>query len=260
MTNKLTPEKIEEAARHYENITSGKTPILEKDKGLLKEQQPILDSQAQPIVDKQIKDMHDYLKKKDQNSYPLIPPTDPRLLMRIAPYTDDMLKEFKIEDRKELSKKMYASMVKYGGIGLSANQVGLPFRMFVMGGHPQIENGKVRNCFNPLVNDVSPETVVMKEGCLSFPFLFLSIKRPKWVNVKYTDENGETIDEYLHGMSARIFQHENEHMNGYVFTDLVSKMKLDRAKKAQSKLVKQTIRTQQQRLKEQVSRKDILGK
>ena len=101
MTNKLTPEKIEEAARHYENITSGKTPILEKDKGLLKEQQPILDSQAQPIVDKQIKDMHDYLKKKDQNSYPLIPPTDPRLLMRIAPYTDDMLKEFKIEDRKE---------------------------------------------------------------------------------------------------------------------------------------------------------------
>jgi peptide deformylase len=100
----------------------------------------------------------------------------------------------------------------------------------------------------------------MKEGCLSFPFLFLSIKRPKWVNVKYTDENGETIDEYLHGMSARIFQHENEHMNGYVFTDLVSKMKLDRAKKAQSKLVKQTIRAQQQRLKEQVSRKDILGK
>ena len=53
-------------------------------------------------------------------------------------------------------------------------------------------------------------------------------------------------------MSARIFQHENEHMNGYVFTDLVSKMKLDRAKKAQSKLVKQTIRTQQQRLRNEV--------
>ena len=250
MADKLTPEKIEEAARHYENITSGKTPIIEKDQGLLKEQ-PILDSQAQPI-----KDMHEYLKKKDPNTYPLIPPTDPRLLMRIAPYTDDMLKEFKIEDRKELSKKMYASMVKYGGIGLSANQVGLPFRMFVMGGHPQIEDGKVRNCFNPLINDVSPETVLMKEGCLSYPFLFLSIKRPKWVNVKYTDENGETIDEYLHGMSARIFQHENEHMNGYVFTDLVSKMKLERGKKAQSKLIKQTIRAQQQRLRHEVATKD----
>ena len=250
MADKLTPEKIEEAARHYENITSGKTPIIEKDQGLLKEQ-PILDSQAQPI-----NDMHEYLKKKDPNTYPLIPPTDPRLLMRIAPYTDDMLKEFKIEDRKDLSKKMYNSMVKYGGIGLSANQVGLPFRMFVMGGHPQIEDGKVRNCFNPLINDVSPETVLMKEGCLSYPFLFLSIKRPKWVNVKYTDENGETIDEYLHGMSARIFQHENEHMNGYVFTDLVSKMKLERGKKAQSKLIKQTIRAQQQRLRHEVATKD----
>tara|TARA_S200000501_G_scaffold37446_1_gene30900 strand:+ start:602 stop:1369 length:768 start_codon:yes stop_codon:yes gene_type:complete len=250
MADKLTPEKIEEAARHYENITSGKTPIIEKDQGLLKEQ-PILDSQAQPI-----NDMHEYLKKKDPNTYPLIPPTDPRLLMRIAPYTDDMLKEFKIEDRKDLSKKMYNSMVKYGGIGLSCNQVGLPFRMFVMGGHPQIEDGKVRNCFNPLINDVSPETVLMKEGCLSYPFLFLSIKRPKWVNVKYTDENGETIDEYLHGMSARIFQHENEHMNGYVFTDLVSKMKLERGKKAQSKLIKQTIRAQQQRLRHEVATKD----
>ena len=47
-----------------------------------------------------------------------------------------MLKEFKIKDRAELSKKMYNSMVKYGGIGLSANQVGLPFRMFVMGQLP----------------------------------------------------------------------------------------------------------------------------
>ena len=238
MAEKLTPEKIEEAAKHYENITSGKTPILEKDKGLLKE----------PTVT----DMHEYLKKKDSNSYPLIPPTDPRLLMKIAPYTDDMLKEFKIEDKKELSKKMYNSMVKYGGIGLSANQVGLPFRMFVMGGHPQIEDGKVRNVFNPLIVDFSEETILMKEGCLSFPFLFLSITRPKWVNVKYTDENGEIVEEYIHGMSARIFQHENEHMNGYIFTDLVSKMKLERGKKAQAKLVKQTIRRQQQRLSNEV--------
>ena len=257
MTNKLTPEKIEEAARHYESITSGKTPILEKDQGLLKEQQSILDSQAQPMQDKKLKDMHEHLKKKDQNSFPLIPPTDPRLLMKIAPYTDDMLEPFKMKDRKELSQKMYNSMTKYGGIGLSANQVGLPFRMFVMGGHPQIEEGKIRNCFNPLIKDLSEETTFMKEGCLSFPFLFLGIKRPKWVNVQYTDENGETVEEYLHGMSARIFQHENEHMNGYVFTDLVSKLKLDYAKKSQKKLIKKTIRQQQDRLRNEVSIKGI---
>jgi len=253
MTQKLTPEKIEEAAKYYEDITSGKTPILDKDKSFKQEEPKILDSQARPIH----KDMHEHLKKKDRTTYPLIPPTDPRLLMNIAPYTDDMLKVFEIKDRKELSDKMYKSMIKYGGIGLSANQVGLPFRMFVMGGHPQIEDGKVRNCFNPIIKDLSEETVLMKEGCLSFPFLFLSIKRPQWVNVQYTDENGKTVEEYLHGMSARIFQHENEHMNGYVFTDLVGKLKLDRAKKAQSKLVKETIKAQQQRLRSEVASKNV---
>ena len=101
MAEKLTPEKIEEAARYYEDITSGKTPILDKDQNFKKEEPNILDSQARPI-----KDMHEHLKKKDPNAYPLIPPTDPRLLMNIAPYTDDMLKVFEIKDRKELSDKI----------------------------------------------------------------------------------------------------------------------------------------------------------
>mgnify|MGYP001408602591 CR=1 FL=1 len=226
MTEKLTTEKIEEIGKHYENIKSGKTPILKSEKEM----------GAHLDVSK-------LMEKKDEKTIlPLIPPTDPRLLMQIAPFEDDMLKDFKLKDRKELGKIMYDTMSKYGGLGLSCNQVGLPYRMFVMGGHPKIEDGKVRYIFNPLVNDVSEETIVFKEGCLSFPFLFLSIKRPKWVSVKYTDQNNKEVEETLHSMSARIFQHENEHMNGYLFTDLVSKFKLDRAKKAQKKLIKETIR------------------
>ena len=226
MTEKLTTEKIEEIGKHYENIKSGKTPILKSEKEM----------GAHLDVSK-------LMEKKDEKTIlPLIPPTDPRLLMQIAPFEDDMLKDFKVKDRKELGKIMYDTMSKYGGLGLSCNQVGLPYRMFVMGGHPKIEDGKVRYIFNPLVNDVSEETIVFKEGCLSFPFLFLSIKRPKWVSVKYTDQNNKEVEETLHSMSARIFQHENEHMNGYLFTDLVSKFKLDRAKKAQKKLIKETIR------------------
>ena len=93
-----------------------------------------------------------------------------------------------------------------------------------------------------MINDVSEETTSMKEGCLSFPFLFLSITRPKWCHVKYTDENGKDVEEVLHGMNARIFQHENEHMNGYVFTDLVSKFKLKRAEEARKKMVKKFAR------------------
>ena len=229
MTEKLTPAKIEEIGRHYENIQSGKTPILKSEKETMS---------AHLDVSKLMK------KKEDKKVLPLIPPTDPRLLMQIAPFEDNTLEQFNMKDRKELGKIMYDTMVKYGGLGLSCNQVGLPYRMFVMGGHPSIEEGKVRYVFNPIVNDVSEETVVFKEGCLSFPFLFLSIKRPKWVSVRYTDENNEEIEETLHSMSGRIFQHENEHMNGYLFTDLVSKFKLDRAKKAQMKLIKETVRKQ----------------
>ena len=229
MANKLTTENIEAAVQHLENIQSGKTPIL--------------DGVDRTVEDAEIIEPLDLgnqvINKKEKRVFPLIPPSDPRLLMQIAPFMDDTLENFEFEDRKALCKVMYDNMVKYGGLGLSANQVGLPYRMFVMGGHPQVEDGKVRYVFNPLVNDVSEESVMLKEGCLSFPFLFLGIKRPKWVSVRYTNENSEEVEETLHGMSARIFQHENEHMNGYVFTDLVSKLKLERAEKSKQKMIKE---------------------
>ena len=218
MAEKLNAENIEAAVQHLENIQTGKTPILSELEG--------------------------HVNKKKEQVFPLIPPSDPRLLMQIAPFMDDTLEQFGFADRKELSKVMYDNMVKYGGLGLSANQLGLPYRMFVMGGHPQVEDGKVRTVFNPLINDVSPESINLKDGCLSFPFLFLSIKRQKWCSVRYTDENGEEIEETLHGMSARIFMHENEHMNGYVFTDLVSKLKLERAEKSKQKMIKEIKRRQ----------------
>ena len=218
MAEKLNAENIEKAVQHLEDIQTGKTPILS--------------------------DLEGNIKEKQKKVFPLIPPNDPRLLMQVAPFMDDTLEQFGFADRKELSKVMYDNMAKYGGLGLSANQLGLPYRMFVMGGHPQIEDGKVRSVFNPMVNDVSPESINLKEGCLSFPFLFLSIKRPKWCSVRYTDENGEEIEETLHGMSARIFMHENEHMNGYVFTDLVSKLKLERAEKSKQKMIKEIKRRQ----------------
>ena len=230
MAKKLTPENIEAAAQHLENIQSGKTPILKANgKGPKEESKSTYTTLG---------------TKEKQRVFPLIPPNDPRLLMQIAPFMDDTLEQFDFKDRKELAKVMYDNMAKYGGLGLAANQLGLPYRMFVMGGHPEIENGKVRFVFNPIVNDFSEETVLLKEGCLSFPFLFLPIKRPKWVSVRYTNENGEEVEETLHGMPARIFQHENEHMNGYVFVDLVSKLKLERAEKAKEKMIKEIKRRQ----------------
>ena len=168
----------------------------------------------------------------------LIPPNDPRVNNAIAPFVDDMLKDEDIKDRQELSDAMFEAMTKYGGIGLSANQVGLPFNMFVIGGHPSIEKGLKMTCFNPMIVSASDETVRMKEGCLTFPFIFLDIERPRKVVAKYTDENGDLQEAHLDGMMSRIFQHEYDHMLGRNFTEKVSKFKLKRAMTKREKMIK----------------------
>ena len=148
-----------------------------------------------------------------------------------------MLKEEGFKDRKELSEAMFDTMKKYGGIGLSANQVGLPFNMFVIGDHPEVEKNLKMTCFNPIIISSSVEEEVMKEGCLTFPFVFLNITRPRKVVVKYEDENGDLKEGSLDGMISRVFQHEYDHMLGKTFVDGVSKMKLDMAyKKAQKQM------------------------
>ncbi len=154
-------------------------------------------------------------------------------------FTDNLLGD---DSRKDISDALEKEMTKYGGIGLSANQIGLPFRMFVMGGHPLVEEGKIRQCWNPEILESSDDTVEMKEGCLTFPFLFLPIVRPKWVKVKYENDDKEEVEEYLHDMSARVFQHEYDHMEGIVFTSLVSKEKLKYYEKKRKKQIKNAAR------------------
>ena len=167
----------------------------------------------------------------------LIPPTDPRVQSAIAPFNNDMLKDEGFKDRKELSESMFDTMKKYGGIGLSANQVGLPFNMFVIGDHPEVEKNLKMTCFNPIIISSSVEEETMKEGCLTFPFVFLNITRPRKVVVKYEDENGDLKEGSLDGMISRVFQHEYDHMLGKTFVDGVSKMKLDMAyKKAEKQM------------------------
>jgi len=178
-------------------------------------------------------------EQKEMNELKLIPPNDPRVQTALAPFKDEMLKDEGYESRKELTDDMFKTMDKYKGLGLTCNQVGLPFNMFVLGNHPQIENGLKMACFNPMIISSSEETVVMKEGCLTFPFVFLSITRPRKVVVKYEDENGDLQEGHLDGMVSRIFQHEYDHILGRTFTEHVSKFKLDRAYKKAEKMMDQ---------------------
>ena len=165
----------------------------------------------------------------------LIPPSDVRVQSAIAPFTEDMLKDEGFKDRKELSDSMFDTMKKYGGIGLTCNQVGLPFNMFVLGDHVGLEDGLKMSCFNPMIISASEETVAMKEGCLTFPFVFLTITRPRKIVVKYEDEKGDLQEGSLDGMMSRIFQHEYDHILGKNFTEYASKMKLDMAYKKAEK-------------------------
>ena len=171
----------------------------------------------------------------------LIPPTDVRVQSAIAPFTEDMLKDEGFKDRKELSDSMFDTMKKYGGIRLTCNQVGLPFNMFVLGDHVGLEDGLKMSCFNPMIISASDETVAMKEGCLTFPFVFLTITRPRKIVVKYEDEKVDLQVGSLDGMMSRIFQHEYDHILGKNFTEYASKMKLDMAyKKAEKQMDRAT--------------------
>jgi len=165
----------------------------------------------------------------------LIPPNDPRVQSALAPFKDDMLKDEGFKDRKEVVEAMFLVMKKYGGIGLTANQVGLPFNMFVAGGHPDIEKGLSIAMFNPMIVSVGVEEILMKEGCLTYPYIFLAVKRPRKCVMKYEDTEGKTQEAHLDGMMSRICQHEYDHTLGRNFTEHVSKFKL---KRAQDKAVK----------------------
>ena len=123
----------------------------------------------------------------------------------------------------ELANNLIETMVKNKGIGLSANQCGLPYRVFVL--HPV----NPLAMFNPILVDVSSEEVKLDEGCLTFPNLFLPIKRPSIIKVRYQDAFGEFHTDKFIGMTARCIQHELDHLNGIDYTKHANPIHLTRA-------------------------------
>jgi peptide deformylase len=136
-----------------------------------------------------------------------------------------------------LVKQMKLTMKLYSGLGLSANQCAIKERMFVIG-TDQFQMA----CINPKVIEVSEELVKDTEGCLSFPAFFLNFPRPKWVEVEYTNENGERTQVKLDGLTARCFLHELDHLNGVKFTSYVGAASILQAVRKQQKLIKKIVR------------------
>ena len=119
-------------------------------------------------------------------------------------------------DRHHLSRVLIDNMIHHNGIGISANQIGIWERAFAM--VRDLENNEVMVCFNPRIVKSYSEEVEMEEGCLSYPELFLKIKRPDKIVVKYEDEDKKTHKIKLEGLASRVFQHEYDHMEGIDFT------------------------------------------
>ena len=119
-------------------------------------------------------------------------------------------------DRHHLSRVLIDNMIHHEGIGISANQIGIWERAFAM--VRDIENNEVMVCFNPRIVKSYSEEVEMEEGCLSYPELFLKIKRPDKIVVKYEDVDKKTHKIKLQGLASRVFQHEYDHMEGIDFT------------------------------------------
>jgi len=139
-------------------------------------------------------------------------------------------------DPEKLARDLKETMVARRGIGLSANQVGLPYNVFVVGNPNEPEN--IVAFFNARIVDAAEENVLMEEGCLSYPGLFIKIKRPANCRIRYADEKGEVHTEMYDGIPARAILHEYDHMGGMTFDRRANRYHLDLAKRQKKKLDK----------------------
>jgi len=155
------------------------------------------------------------------------------MIKEIIKYSNPVLRK-KCQEVKEVTEEirnlgldMIESMTESQGIGLAAPQVGELKRVIVV--HPIKERSleekskeKPQIFINPKIIKKSRETIIDEEGCLSFPELFLKIKRAKEVKIEALNERGEKIRVQAEGLPARIIQHEIDHLDGILFIDYLS--------------------------------------
>lgn len=127
---------------------------------------------------------------------------------------------------EEMTKVMFTE----GGVGLSAPQIGINKRIFIMG-----NSDLLVACINPEI--ISSEGNIKElEGCLSFPNLWLHVNRAKKILVKYYQVDNTVKEAELSGLMGRVYQHELDHLNGICFDTRVGKVSLQLAQKRRRKL------------------------
>ena len=125
------------------------------------------------------------------------------------------------DEVRDLVSNMKETMLAENGIGLSAPQVGVNLRVIVI----QLMSagklvGPVQEMINPVITSYSDDTMEYEEGCLSIPGEYIRIDRPRSIHVKFQTLSGKYKKWYLKGLEARIVQHEIDHLDGRLMTDL----------------------------------------
>jgi peptide deformylase len=129
-------------------------------------------------------------------------------------------------DLQQLIDDMAATMYAAPGVGLAANQVGSPHRLFVANPSEDRDPAKLLVVINPEVVESDGE-IVSEEGCLSVPDFREEVRRARRVLLRGLDREGRPIEVEGHDILARIFQHEMDHLNGLFFVDRLSPAKRD---------------------------------
>jgi len=136
----------------------------------------------------------------------------PALLRRTSPLV-------RIDDALcEAVEQMFEIMYEAVGVGLAANQVGLPYRLFIVNLEANPESGEELVFINPSLSRPRG-TAVQEEGCLSLPGLRMDVRRPEKVVLDAWTLEGEQVRLDLDGFLARVVQHEFDHLEGRLFTD-----------------------------------------
>lgn len=138
---------------------------------------------------------------------------------------------------EELVRSMSKFMADNGGVGLAAPQLGIKKRIFIMGNFT-----KLVACINPKIVSLSEERENDLEGCLSFPDLFMKVKRPASAVVQYNTVSGELVERELTGFECRVFLHEYDHLIGVTFDQRVGNLSFKMAKDKRKKELKKLSR------------------
>jgi peptide deformylase len=164
--------------------------------------------------------------------FKLVPETDPILRQPTQKWDFDN-PPF---DLPEFVETMCETMVKRRGVGLSANQVGVPYSIFVIG-HPDTPDDII--CvINPKIVDHSENVVLGEEGCLTYEALYGMVKRYDEIRVRFSNPMGDTETTKLTGFTARIFQHEYDHLQGIVYLDRMNRYHKEKAFKQRKHMMK----------------------